>query len=265
MVERKKTMGKCVRYILAVLIVVFASSIAVAQDRQIVLRSAENVENSGLWRYVLPRFKLKAGIKVILDDAGLADVAIVHRQPPESGRQRQNLMVHGKTNQAYTVEQLRENADAGRFIAWLLSDIGQRTISGYQEDGAQVFYPLAADADNQESQVMTGDTVTGEEVSIRKCGRCHVVSARNKYGGIDSTPSFAALRTLKDWREKYAVFWTLNPHPSFTQIEEITEPFDPAYPPHIYPIFLTLKEVENIGAFMETIAPADLGAPIKTN
>jgi len=254
-----------VRILIAVILLVLTPVLGSAQDKRIVLASPADVAETEFWSYVLPRFKLKTGIKVVLGTTDQADVLIfndLNVPEPNSGRR---LMVHGKRNQGYSVELQSDSAYAIRFVDWLLSEIGQRTLTGYRESDKQVYFPAAPDDLVEDVVIMTGNIVVGEDVSIRKCGRCHLVSEKNKYGGIESTPSFPALRTLKDWREKFAVFWTLNPHPSFTQIEEITEPFDPAYPPHIYPIFLTIEEVENIGAFMETITPADLGDPIRTN
>ena len=253
------------RNLIAVILLILTPVLGFAQDKQIVLVSPAEVAETRFWSYVLPRFKLKTGIKVVLGTADQADVVVFrdHDAPdPNSGRR---LMVRGKRNQGYSVALQSDSAYAVRLVDWLLSEIGQRTLTSYREADQQIYFSAAADDMAEVIEIMTGNIVVGEDVSIRKCGRCHLVSEKNKYGGIESTPSFAALRTLNDWREKFAVFWTLNPHPSFTQIEDITEPFDPAYPPHIYPIFLTIEEVENIGAFMETIEPADLGDPIRTN
>jgi hypothetical protein len=99
----------------------------------------------------------------------------------------------------------------------------------------------------------------GEKLAIFNCGRCHVVSEKNRMGGIDSTPSFAALRTISDWERRMKVFWTLRPHPAFTQIEGVTEPFPPDRPAYVHPISLTLEELEIIFNYTRTIEPADLG------
>jgi len=103
------------------------------------------------------------------------------------------------------------------------------------------------------------DYAPGEKLTIIHCGRCHVVSPKNRMGGIGSTPSFAVLRTIADWEERMKTFWTLRPHPSFTQIEGVTEPFPADQPNHIHPIHLTLAEVDQILAYVRTIPPADLG------
>ena len=75
-----------------------------------------------------------------------------------------------------------------------------------------------------------GDALRGEEVSLSHCGRCHVVSDKNRMNSIGSTPSFAVLRTLRDWEDRFQAFYVLNPHPAFTQITDVTKPFDATRP-----------------------------------
>ena len=103
------------------------------------------------------------------------------------------------------------------------------------------------------------DYAPGEKLTMMNCGRCHRVSDKDRMGGIGSTPSFAALRTIADWEERMKAFWLYRPHPSFTQIEGVTEPFPENRPPHVYPISLTLEELRVIIDYARTIEPADLG------
>jgi mono/diheme cytochrome c family protein len=110
---------------------------------------------------------------------------------------------------------------------------------------------------------MAQDFAPGEKLTLFHCGRCHVINERNKYGGIGSTPSFAALRTLDDWEDRFDAFWTLNPHPAFTQVEGMTEPFLPHRPSPIHPMELTLDEVETITEYARTIPPKDLGNEVR--
>jgi hypothetical protein len=112
---------------------------------------------------------------------------------------------------------------------------------------------------------MAQDYAPGEKLTIINCGRCHVVSPKNKMGGIGSTPSFAVLRTFPDWEERMKAFWTLRPHPSFTQVEGMTEPFPEDQPAHVHPIRLTLDELDTIIGYARTIEPADLGADLGMN
>lgn len=107
--------------------------------------------------------------------------------------------------------------------------------------------------------VQAQDYAQGEKLTLVNCGRCHVVSPKNRMGGIGSTPSFAALRTFPDWEDRMKAFWTLRPHPSFTQIDGITEPFPEDRPAHVHPVTLTLDEVAEIVEYARSIEPADLG------
>lgn len=103
----------------------------------------------------------------------------------------------------------------------------------------------------------------GEKLTFLNCGRCHVIGSRNRMGGIGSTPSFMVIRTWEDWEDRMKAFWTLNPHPAFTQIEGVTDPFPPARPSPIHPIELTLDEVERILRYARSVQPADLGGAVE--
>ncbi|MFV2092467.1 MAG: hypothetical protein ACC634_05230 [Hyphomicrobiales bacterium] len=152
---------------------------------------------------------------------------------------------------------------ATRFVDWLLADVGQRTIEQFKRDGKQVFKRAANVKKAPVQAELTGDRAVGETLSYNKCGRCHVIGEKNRLKGIGSTPSFAVVRTIADWRLRFETFFTRNPHPSFTQIPDVTPPFDATRPPPIRPMALTLDELDDILAFAATIKPADLGAPIK--
>jgi mono/diheme cytochrome c family protein len=102
----------------------------------------------------------------------------------------------------------------------------------------------------------------GERLALHHCGRCHVVNEKNRFGGIGSTPSFAALRALPNASDRFAAFWTLNPHPAFVQVKGQTTPFDPAHPPSAAPVILTQHEAEAIAVYAASIEPLDLGAPV---
>ena len=221
-----------------------AEPVRLAADGQIV--------ETGLLKFVVPRFSLKTGIKVALSDDA-PDIRIL----PDGDRP----LLAG-LGQVFGVAQIGDGDAVDRFVTWLFSDIGQRTLFSFKKDGAQVFQPPGIIEEAEEEIAIEGDIDLGEALSIRHCGRCHVVSDKNKFAGIGSTPSFGALRTLPAWEDRFAAFWTLNPHPSFTQITDITEPFDPQRPPPIAPIELSLEEAEAIAAFAASIPPKNLGADI---
>jgi len=107
------------------------------------------------------------------------------------------------------------------------------------------------------------DFAPGEKLALVNCGRCHVIGPRNRMGGIGSTPSFPVLRTIEDWEDRMKAFWTLRPHPSFTQIDGVTEPFPENQPAHIHPIRLTLEELDRIVAYARTVKRADLGTDLR--
>jgi len=113
--------------------------------------------------------------------------------------------------------------------------------------------------------VRAQELAPGEKLAMVNCGRCHVIGPRNRMGGIGSTPSFPVLRTFPDWEDRMKAFWTLRPHPSFTQIEGITEPFAEDQPAHVHPIRLTLNEVDQIVDYARTVEPANLGADLGLN
>lgn len=240
------------RHFLSIILLCFVAQGVMAQDKVITLVSDPVLEETGLWKYVLPRFKLKTRIKV----------DVVYGDAETSGDVRIFLddiaPFIESAGQGFGIVQTSDGPLVDKFMEWIASDIGLGTISSFEIDGKQAFFPVLSEV-VAIAAPLTGNISKGEEVALAKCGRCHVVSERNKYGGIDSTPSFGALRTFNDWQEKFGTFWTLNPHPSFTQIEEVTPSFDPEHPPSIYPIFLTLDEVSDIGAYMQTIPPKDLG------
>jgi len=109
------------------------------------------------------------------------------------------------------------------------------------------------------------DYAPGEKLTLFNCGRCHVVSAKNRMGGIGSTPSFAVLRTIEDWEDRMKAFWSLRPHPGFTQIEGVTEPFPADRPSAVHPISLTLDELAEIVKYARTVKPANLGSDLGMN
>ena len=84
-------------------------------------------------------------------------------------------------------------------------------------------------------------------------------------GGIGSTPSFAAMRARANWFDLFSKYWSENPHPSFTEVVGVTEPFGEDNVTHIVPVQITLRDIDAIIAFVETLEPLDLGRPIRSN
>ncbi|MCL5775518.1 hypothetical protein M1105_00725 [Limibaculum sp. FT325] len=108
------------------------------------------------------------------------------------------------------------------------------------------------------------DPASGEKLALFHCGRCHVIDARNRMGGIGSTPSFPAMRGHPEFEAKMRGFYALRPHPAFTQIPGVTEPFTPERPSPIHPVELTQQELDRIVDYALTLKAADLGASLGT-
>ncbi|MSU90137.1 hypothetical protein GE300_10995 [Rhodobacteraceae bacterium 2CG4] len=255
------------RWIAALVLALALAAAAVrAQDRQITLAAPRALADGGLLGFLLPRFSLKTGIRIeVQPDAGDADVVLTPAATIGAGAAER------KTRRAFheaagdTVWRVAgdgaKGSNAGRFVDWLLSDIGQRTIDSFR-DGA--VYVASADAADEVAEApLDGNAALGERLSLSLCGRCHVVGEANRMKGIGSTPSFGALRAIADWQNRFESFYALNPHPAFTQVAEVTPPFDIRRPSPIVPVEMTLDDLEAILAYVSAIAPKDLGAPVR--
>ena len=79
----------------------------------------------------------------------------------------------------------------------------------------------------------------------------------NPYGGIGSTPSFAAMKWLPDWEHRFEVFYTLLPHPALVKISGLSEERVASLPAFVAEIELQIDDVEAILAFVRTLATPD--------
>ena len=227
----------------------FAAS---AQDRNFTLSAPVEIVETGFLQHLLPRFALKHGIRVTQVEAG-GDVAFGAAGTP----------VFVGLGTTWHITQSAEEGPS-LFTDWLLSDIGKRTITGFQPDDVALFSPEITVAVATPTLTFDGDPVLGEVSSLTHCGRCHVINDTNRMNGMGQTPSFALMRTFPDWANRFSTFYVLNPHPSFTQVADITPPFPANLPPAIVPVEITRGVLENIVAYVATIAPADLGAPLQS-
>lgn len=234
------------------LITVLLATPVVAQEKAFSLQAPEILVKTGFLKHLLPRFSLKTGVRITLSDDSTEAVFGNAGTPVfASGDTVWHL---SKTDGPYT--------DA--FEKWLLSDVGKRTIEAFARDGRALFSAEVTKAVMGEETVLTGDAALGKKVSLTQCGRCHVVNDSNRMNAIGSTPSFALMRTFPDWQERFETFFMLRPHPAFTQVTDITEPFAAHLPSPIAPIEVTWDEVEAITAYVGSITPADLGAPLQS-
>lgn len=240
------------RIVLAILISLIPLA-SFSQDRLVRLYAPEQLVETGLFKFAMPRFSLKTQVKVALvDDPGGADMVI--------GADGTPLFEGLGTVWAVTT---RDTPHTKKLMDWMRSDVGQRTIFGFAPDGATLFSAPSVKDVAVAAATIGDDAVLGKQVSRDKCARCHAVDDQTRMSTIGSTPSFFLLRTFEDWEDRFSIFYVLAPHGAFTQIEDVTEPFPVNRPSPIVPIELTLDEVEAILAYMAVLSPADLGAPIQ--
>ncbi|AEI93528.1 hypothetical protein [Roseobacter litoralis] len=226
---------------------------AVAQESNLRLAVPEVLEASGFMQFLLPRFSLKTGVRIDRD-------AAVDDADMQFGTQ--GTAVFEGLGQTWHLSHAGDGR-AERFLAWLQSDVGIRTIESYASPQGDGFTVPKEEVAVVEAVVLDGDVLAGEALSLSLCGRCHVVNETNRMKGMGSTPSFALMRSFTDWHTRFATFHLLKPHPSFTQIEGVTAPFDESRPSPMVPMSMTTEELDAILAYVSGIAPADLGAPLK--
>jgi len=228
---------------------------AMADDRLVRLAVPGALAESGLMQYMLPRFSLKTQVKVqVVRPGEEAEAALGARGAPVFSGE-------GRTWRLAVLAP--DHVGAGRLADWMTSEVGQRAITGFQRDGRQVFSLPEPDEAATEEVVFEGDATHGAALARQHCGRCHVSVADEPMRGIGSTPSFFVLRALGDWAERFRTFYVRNPHPAFTQIEGVTDPFPATLPPPIHPLEITPDDLEAILAYVSALAPADLGAPLQ--
>lgn len=249
-------------------------SAVIAADDKISLFADSVLQDSGFIRFLLPRFSLKTGVQIDVQThvvsrgmPGGADIVLTYDSLSGAAVQvSRGFSGYGKIFQVFSYhgadasnERVQRNT---RFVDWILSETGQRTIEQFSNDGKHPFSRVANTVAQVAAPIFTGNAIAGESLSYTNCGRCHVISARNRMKGLGSTPSFPLLRTFEDWQYRFESFYALNPHPSFSQVIGVTAPFNRRLPPPISPLELTQENLEDIVAFVATIKPADLGAPI---
>ena len=250
-----------VHYLLraAALALAICAEPAGASDAPLRLSAPPEMAESGFLTHILPRFRFKTRIAVDLvgaDDA--PDMALT--AGPDGAP-----VFAGPDGAAIRLETLSPDPRVKRFADWLRSTPGMAAVNGFPVGGPPMYVAGVAAPKAEVEEVISGDVALGARLALMHCGRCHVVDKRNRMGGIGSTPSFSALRGLDGWADLFRAYWAENPHPSFTQVAGVTEPFDPARPAFVAPVLITLEEIDAIVAFVATIAPRDLGAPVRGN
>ena len=230
-----------------------------ASAEDLTLRMPAEMVEAGFHKQILPRFKFKHRITVVPVTEGEADMAF-----GASGTRVFSKIDGGETRLEVLTEDAARKEQAGLFVKWLKSSSGKSAVEGFKPDGTQIYTTELAAVVIEAPEVFDGDTATGSRLALVHCGRCHVVDERNRMGGIGSTPSFAALRGRSNWSDLFRAFFLHNPHPSFTQVAGVTEPFDPNRQIHVAPVEITLEEIDAILAFVDTIEPKQLGRPVQS-
>lgn len=252
-----------VAHLFCVLALISAPVAARAQDqglaqnpqtqRSFTLTAAPELAESGLLGHLLPRFALKTGRRAVLSD------------PPAEATLAPDLAdgtpAFARDGRVFRLHLSGGSAPAALFRDWLLSEAGQAAVTGFLPADGLPF--TAAPVETQvQPPSFDGDAHLGKQLAEIHCSRCHSVAPGDR-ANIGSTASFMAMRALPDWDQRFLVFYALNPHPAFLRITDVSPPFDPARPPSLVPIELSLTEAEAIQAYAASLDPADLGAEIE--
>ena len=210
--------------------------------------------DAGLDKHLLTRFRFKHRIDVApVGDGG--DMVL--------GETGARVFAEGETD--WHVEIATDDAAkremAETFIDWMTSEPGRAAIEAFAPGGTPLYTTAEAEVEEVVPDTFEGDDAAGSELALLHCGRCHVIDSRNKWGGIGSSPSFTALRGRENWLALFSAFYLKNPHPSFTQVEGVTDPFERQ--PAVAPIEITVEELEAILAFVSNLAALNLGAEVE--
>ena len=220
------------------------------------LAAPQALQDSGLLQYVLPRFSLNTGVRVeVVEERAQAALVLTNQDA--------GTAVFQGPDATWSLLVLSESEAASRLADWLTGEIGKRTITSFEVDGSAPFTLPKTKEAKVVAVSFEGDAALGKTLSMKMCGRCHVVDPKHRMNDIGSTPSFSVLRAMRDWDRRFQTFFALNPHPAFTQVEDVTPDFPIDRPSPITPVEMTLDELEAILAYVSDLAPADLGAPLQ--
>jgi len=216
---------------------------------------------AGLIDYVLPRFTLKTQIRF---DRLPKDADLQFRADPGEFGVAIFSLNDGTIGYLHAARWLQSDPDYLALRDWLLSEAGRATILDYQEDGKTVATPVDQIEEAPIEIVIVGDPSAGKSLSIDHCSRCHKVDRAAKYSGMDSSPSFHAMRGFDDWFIRFSSFYAVSPHKALITVKGsgISQDSDLIA---IAPINLTIEQVNDIVAFVHTLEPLDLGRPIQFN
>lgn len=255
--------GAGVGWALGLLAVLLPMGAQAEEARGLHLAAPQELVATGLLDYILPRFSLKTQVPVTVVTGGL-EASAAAGATAEVALGAEGTAVFSDAARTWHLAVLApEHPGAQRFAQWLGSEVGLRTVLAFAPEGAPLFQRPAEAVAQAAAAVSEGDAGLGHDLSLRLCGRCHVVSEANRMKAIGSTPSFPALRGFADWEERFSAFYVLKPHGAFTRIAEVTEPFPAERPSPIVPLDISLEQLDSILAYVAGLAPADLGQPLQ--
>lgn len=248
-------LGMRLRLLLCLLLAITASPAVQANDKLVRLAAPNALIESGLLKFALPRFSLKTQVRVELVAPG---------EPADMALGSEGRPVFSGPDTTWSMAVLSpDHPGAARLADWLTSDVGKRTITGFAPEGEALFTLPKAQEVVVASVSLDGDAKMGREISRKMCGRCHVVVPEERMNAIGSAPSFMVMRTFPDWLDRFESFYVLRPHGAFTQVKDVTPPFPQDRPSPIIPVEMTLDDIEAMLAFVASVKPADLGAPLE--
>ena len=234
---------------------------------------APELAQTGLVRYLAPRFRFRSGIRVLrAETLEAADAALLPVESVDEGLRVRAALLRpalaerqGDRRYVYLVlTQDPARAEAARaFLDWMFSRPGKASIGSFPDEKNPAFTPADRAPVTVAPARFDGDPERGHELARKHCRRCHVVEPDDPFAGIGSTPSFMALRALPDWQRRFSVFWSLRPHLGLVDVAEMSPERLPSNPVPIAPVRLTLDDVEDVLAYVARLAPKDLGRPVE--
>ena len=99
-----------------------------------------------------------------------------------------------------------------------------------------------------------GNAAKGRDIAVTHCARCHVIPDHDRYGGIDSTPSFKLLARRGDYLERLQSFYARPPHPVFVRVPGVPPPSE--NPAFVATFEVRPEQIEDLIAFVEAIRAA---------
>ncbi|KRO87594.1 MAG: hypothetical protein ABR89_08400 [Rhodobacter sp. BACL10 MAG-120910-bin24] len=241
--------------ILAILILVslISQPLIANTERSFKIWVDVKLSQTGLLDFLLPRFSLKNNTKVeIVSKRTDSDLALgVSNSEP----------IFAMNFDKYGVLTINENHSAVFFIEWMRSGVVETAVAAFNALNGTTFLHISRDVQRVEI-VFEGNATLGAKLAKQHCGRCHKVGQSESEFGIGSTPSFRALRALKDWDERMMSFYVRNPHPAFMRVEGISEEFDEERPATISPIELSIEDTEALQSYVSGLEPANLGEEV---